>query len=146
MSRIYKISKIGRIRKTRLQVRKDLNVYSLRPYRRARACPSPTSDSQKASRRGRSLLLPCPAPLCRSRSPDLDPFAIRRSRTTEACLARPRRSRGTGPRATGPQHLPFYRRARACPSPTSVSPKAHAPVLSHLPIPINNILIARQPL
>ena len=53
----------------------------------------------------------------RAESPDPDMFAIRRSRTTGACLARPRRSRGTGPRATGPQHLPFYRRARACPSP-----------------------------
>ena len=28
-------------------------------YRRARACPSPASFSQKASRRGRALLLPC---------------------------------------------------------------------------------------
>ena len=36
---------------------------------------------------------------CRSRSPDLDPFGIRRSRTT-VTGARVR-SRGTGPRATG---------------------------------------------
>ena len=47
MSRIYKISKIFRIRETGLQVRKALNVYRLRPYRRARACPSPTSESLK---------------------------------------------------------------------------------------------------
>ena len=53
----------------------------------------------------------------RAESPDPDPFAIWRSRATGACLARPRQSRGTGPRATGPQHLPLYRRARACPSP-----------------------------
>ena len=38
---------------------------------------------------GRALLPPCPAPLCRSRSPDLDPFAIRRSRTTGAAMHRP---------------------------------------------------------
>ena len=52
MSRIYKICKIFRIRETGLQVRKDLNVYRLRPYRRARACPSPASVSPKASSPG----------------------------------------------------------------------------------------------
>ena len=47
MSRIFMICKISRIRETGLQVRKDLNVYRLRPYRRARACPSPPSVAQK---------------------------------------------------------------------------------------------------
>ena len=112
-------------------------------YRRARACPSPTSGSPKASSQDR-LILTCSrsgdrelqgpvsrrrgdrggqAPALRGRSislanvgrgpvprhrryhrragsPDPDLFAIRRSRTTGARLAPPRRSRGTGPRAT----------------------------------------------
>ena len=52
--------------------------------------------------------------LCKSRSPDLDPFGSRRSRTTVTGARG--RSRGTGPRATG-KNVTHYRRARACPSP-----------------------------
>ena len=58
-------------------------------------------------------------PFCRSRSPDLDPIAIRRSQTTDGgtrvcpspVLA------GDRPPRYGSLSGPFYRRARACPSP-----------------------------
>ena len=93
-------------------------------YRRARACPSPPSGSQKASR------LTC------SQSGDRElqgPHSVEQDRPI--LLYSDKKScwildileillRGTGPRATGPQHVSFYRRARACPSPASVSPKA----------------------
>ena len=103
MSRIYKISRIFRIRKAGLKVRRTLmsidaqlshgaKVRRTLIYRRARACPSPASFSQKASRRGRALLLPCIPLLYRAGSPEPDMFAnvwhlcqtFGRSRTTGA--------------------------------------------------------------
>ena len=53
--------------------------------------------------------------LCRSRSPDLDPFGIRRSRTTVTGARG--RSRGPGTRATAPKKPSSHRRARDRPSP-----------------------------
>ena len=61
------------------------------------------------------------ARLCRANSPDPDPFVIRRSQTTERKHTSGRwSSRGTGPRATMKKRPPPHRRARACPSPSSV--------------------------
>ena len=63
-------------------------------------------------------------PFCRSRSPDLDPIAIRRSQTTEgargtgpALRARKKKCAGDRPPRYGIRNVSFYRRARACPSP-----------------------------
>ena len=112
MSRISKISRIFRIRKAGLKVRRTLmsidtqqshgpkvrrtlmsidaqpshgpKVRRTLIYRRARACPSPALILQKASRRGRALLLPCIPLPCKAGSPVPDMFEIWRSRTTGA--------------------------------------------------------------
>ena len=52
-----------------------------------------------------------PPHLCRSGSPDLDPFVIRRAQTTEGV-------------ARAEKNAALYRRTRACPSPSSARPNA----------------------
>ena len=82
-------------------------------YRRAWALACHTRLREGFPRR--AIGYACAHPLCRSRAPALDPFGIRRSRTTVSGARE--RSRGTGPRATICKAVSLYRRARACPSP-----------------------------
>ena len=102
------MSKIFRIRETRLQVRKDLNVYRLRPYRSARACPSPVSriagDRPRATVCWRFF---CPVRDCCGGLVSSPVTVVRGPAVRDRAIPNYRVG------------IPGYRSARACPSPMS---------------------------